>query len=575
MNVVIAEIRLPENCGKDTHNLGKTTLGRMLDFGFLSGRDAEFFLFKQQDLFNDFVFFLEVELGDSSFVTVRRSVSEATKISFKRHPAGDQDYSDLPDPQWDHLNVPFDRAQQILDGLLDWRVLKPWPYRKMLAYLLRSQEDYQEVFQLKKFAYKHSEWKPFLAQLLGFDGPLVEKHYDKEETLSKKQSDLQTINLELGGSSADVSRIEGMLLLKRREAEKMQGLLDAFDFRAQDKDQTKKLVDDIDTRISTLNADRYSLAQNKKKITTSLQEEQMLFDPEEAQRLFNEAGVLFAGQIKKDYEQLIAFNKAITDERRAYLEEERMDIDTELKYINSELNSLGKKRSEILSFLSSTDAFNKYKKTSDDLVTLKSDITSLERQKDTLQRLQELRAEIRKVSEEKAQLQVAIEVDTNKQNSDNASLFASIRLFFNEIVEEVIDRKALLRVSPNQLGHLEFKAEILDERGNTTSADLGHTYRKLLCVAFDLAVLRARLSQHFPRFVYHDGVFESLDDRKKESLLTVVRRYAEFGIQPIITLIDSDLPERSDDVPVFNESEIILTLHDANEQGRLFKMPSW
>ena len=46
LNVVLAEIRLPENRKKDTHNLGKTTLGRMLDFGFLAGRDANFFLFK-------------------------------------------------------------------------------------------------------------------------------------------------------------------------------------------------------------------------------------------------------------------------------------------------------------------------------------------------------------------------------------------------------------------------------------------------------------------------------------------------------------------------------------------------
>jgi uncharacterized protein YydD (DUF2326 family) len=55
LNVVLAEIRLPENRMKDTHNLGKTTLGRMLDFGFLAGRDAKFFLFKHIDLFSDFV----------------------------------------------------------------------------------------------------------------------------------------------------------------------------------------------------------------------------------------------------------------------------------------------------------------------------------------------------------------------------------------------------------------------------------------------------------------------------------------------------------------------------------------
>ncbi len=91
-----------------------------------------------------------------------------------------------------------------------------------------------------------------------------------------------------------------------------------------------------------------------------------------------------------------------------------------------------------------------------------------------------------------------------------------------------------------------------------------------------MAVLRAHLSDKFPRFVYHDGVFESLDDRKKENLLAVIRRYAGLGIQPIITLIDSDLPARDEDEgAVFDESEIVLSLHDENEQGRLFKMPSW
>jgi uncharacterized protein YydD (DUF2326 family) len=134
----------------------------------------------------------------------------------------------------------------------------------------------------------------------------------------------------------------------------------------------------------------------------------------------------------------------------------------------------------------------------------------------------------------------------------------------------------LLSVSPNQSGHLEFKAEILDEAGNVTSADMGHTYRKLLCIAFDMAVLRAHIDERFPKFVYHDGVFESLDDRKKENLLAVIRRYTDLGIQSVITLIDSDLPARAnDDVPVFDNAEIILGLHDENESGRLFKMQTW
>jgi uncharacterized protein YydD (DUF2326 family) len=199
-----------------------------------------------------------------------------------------------------------------------------------------------------------------------------------------------------------------------------------------------------------------------------------------------------------------------------------------------------------------------------------------DRQRGFLHRLQELRTEIRTLTEERSHVQSQIEADVEKQNADKNSLFSAIRVFFSEIVDDVIARKALLSVSPNRMGHLQFSAEILDEDGNATSADRGHTYRKLLCIAFDLAVLRAHLDVRFPRFVFHDGVFESLDDRKKENLLTVFRSYVDLGIQPIITLIDSDLPVRPEgEPPVFAEGEIILALHDENEQGRLFKMRSW
>ena len=576
LNVVMAEIRLPQNRDKDTHNLGKTTLGRLLDFGFLAKRDSKFFLFKHIDLFKDFVFYLEVELVDGSYLTVRRGVEEATKVSYKKHQASHQDFSSLPTSGWDHLDMPFDRAKELLDGLLDWRMLKPWSYRNGLGYLLRSQDDFRDVFHLRKFASTHADWKPFLAHILGFDARLLALHYEKEEELAKKQSTAQTIKNELGGSIEDISKIEGILLLKQKEAEKKQKLLDAFDFRAQDKDQTKQLVDDIDERIAALNSERYSLNQNRKKILASLEEDQILFNPDEAQRLFEEAGVLFQGQIKKDFQQLIAFNRAITDERRVYLQEDRAEIESELKRVNAELNTLGKRRSDILSFLSGTDVFSKYKQVSDEMVTLRADIASLELQRGFLHRLQELRTDIRGLVEERGNLQTQIEANVEKQNSDKTSLFSAIRLFFSEIVEDVVDRKALLSVSPNKDGHLEFRAEILDESGNATSADMGHTYRKLLCIAFDMAVLRAHLDDHFPRFVYHDGVFESLDDRKKENLLTVIRRYSELGIQAIITLIDSDLPARTEgENSVFDESEIVLRLHDESDQGRLFKMKTW
>ncbi len=576
VNVIMAEIRLPQNRNRDTHNLGKTTLGRLLDFCFLDGRDPNFFLLKHESLFDKFVFFLEIEIEAQSYVTIRRSVAEPTKICFKRHKSANQDFSKIEDNSWDHFEVPFDRAKQLLDGILDWRALKPWPFRKIIGYLIRSQDDFREVFHLRKFASKHADWKPFLGHILGFNGELLQEHYKKEEELTEKETVADTIKNELGGSAEDISKIEGILLLKKQEADKKQKLLDAFDFRAQDKLQTKKLVTEIDVRIAELNETRYSLNQNRRKIIEALEEEQILFNPDEAKKLFEEAGVLFQGQIQKDFQQLIAFNKAITEERRVYLVEELAEIEDSLKKIGTELTTLGKKRSDAMSFLSTTDIFGKYKHVSEEMISLRADITALERQRNALHRLQELRNEIRKLKEEKSQIQAKVEADTNAQNANDNSLFSAIRVYFSEIVEEVIDRKALLSVLVNRSGHLDFKAEILDQSGNSTSADMGFTYRKLLCIAFDLAVLRAHSNVKFPRFVYHDGVFESLDDRKKENLLAVIRRYTTENIQPIITLIDSDLPTRTADSPaIFSEDEIILTLHDEGDQGRLFKMSSW
>lgn len=69
LNVIYGEIRLPENKTKDTHNLGKSTLGRVIDFTLLSKeRDPKFFLFKHEDIFSSFIFFIEVKLNDKVLV---------------------------------------------------------------------------------------------------------------------------------------------------------------------------------------------------------------------------------------------------------------------------------------------------------------------------------------------------------------------------------------------------------------------------------------------------------------------------------------------------------------------------
>lgn len=576
LNVVLAEIRLPENRDKDTHNLGKTTLGILIDFCLLAGKHPQMFLFKHEDKFKNFVFFLEVELDSGGYVTIRRTVEAASKISFKKHRVRNQDFRDLPEEEWDHYKLPFEKSKKILDGYLDLTSFQPWDYRKGLGYFLRTQDDYSDVFQLQRYASKHADWKPFVSQLLGFNARLITDFYAKMSTIEDLKDDEKTIQAELGGSVEDLSKVEGLLLLKQKQADKQQALLDSFDFRAYDKDRTKDLVNKVDAEISSLNQERYTLMYNQKKIQNSLKEGEIFFDPKDAARLFEEAGIFFEGQIKRDYEQLISFNKAITEERQVYLLEEKEEIDARLREVNSEINKLGKRRVEVLAFLKDTDIINKYKRASLEFTELRADVLTLSHQRDHLHRLQELRSMIRVAEDEATQLKLALEEEfEGKNDAGSNSLYTDIRLLFNDIIEDVLDQNALLTVSLNRKYHPEFEAEILDNSGKATSAQRGHTYKKLLCIAFDLAIIHAHIGKGFPSFVYHDGVFESLDKRKKSNLVEVMQRHAEMGIQQIITLIDTDMPPGSGDDPIFSEEEIVLRLHDEGAEGRLFKIDSW
>ncbi len=81
-------------------------------------------------------------------------------------------------------------------------------------------------------------------------------------------------------------------------------------------------------------------------------------------------------------------------------------------------------------------------------------------------------------------------------------------------------------------------------------------YKRLMCIAFDFAILRAHLDGTFPKLAYHDRIFETLDPRPKANLLEVVRSYCGFGLHNIITLLGSGAPPSHSDGNVFDDCEI-------------------
>lgn len=573
LNVILGEIRLPENKDKDTHNLGKSTLASLIDFCLLKGKSKSFFLFKHEELFKDFEFYLEVKLSEGEYLTIKRNVTENSKISIKEHGTRDLDFRGLVKEEWTHYEVPIKAARSIIDGRLNFIDLSNWSYRKYLGYALRGQNDFNDVFQLSRFAGSHSQWKPFLAHIMGFDSTLVEKHYDLIAEISETKERIKNLKGDLVGVSESADKLAGLILLKKRKINSYEENLQNFDFQDIDETVTDELVRKVEAAISNYNNQRYYIKGAIKRADASLSQHDFDFDVGVTEQLFSEAGVAFEGQIKKSFEDLVQFNNELTKERRAHLRKQLKEYKAELENINKELKELSEKKSDMLNMLKKADSLEKYKDISQELINNKTELQLMELQSEKLSELKVENSNLEGFEKDSNKVIKKIGSNIEKEGSDAGSLYSRIRVLFNEYVLRVLNKGALISCIQNDYGNIQFSADFLNEEGNQTSESSGYSYKKLLCIAFDLAVNVAYLNSSFPHFIYHDGALETLDIRKKKAFIELVRELSGDGLQYIFTMIDSELSGEVSDWVL--EKEVVLTLHDDGDEGRLFKIPSW
>ncbi len=568
-NVILGEPKERKNKEKDTHNLGKSLLIDLLDFLLLkeinSVRDHIFK--KHKAKFAGYVFYLEIKLNSGKFLVIRRGIDKRSKISFKLNPTELDGFDQAP--RWDHENLPLDKAIEVLDDYLAFDVAPTWQYRKSISYFLRTQQDFPDVFQLSKFKGKHREWKPFLFDMLGFDGKRLLDKYETDEK-KKKLADLITqVKETFSIGTGESDKIKGIIDLKTDEKNKIGKKIDDFNFYLQDKEINQKLVDETDSRISTLNTIRYNVTEEIKKLETSMKTDVPRIDMDELKRLYEEVEIFFPDNLVKEYKDLEVFNYSVSEERKKYMAERLAELKAELQPIEKELLDLETMKSELLSVLKDKDSYGKFKFYQKSLAKIDAEIARLEEKLENLDKVGELEMQIEILNETlKAQTE-AIRGLIDRHNI----AFKNIRLRFNRIIRAVLNVPAIIFISPNKERNVEFHAEIQNlENMEMTAEGYGTTYKKLLCMAFDLSVLVTYSERSFYRFVYHDGALEGLDNRKKVNFLNVVRRICQDNdLQYILTVIDSDIP--CDDMGKlvdFSDHEVVLRLHDRDDSGRLF-----
>jgi len=559
-NTIIAFIESDKK--KDTHNLGKTSLLRVIDFLLLSQIDKRKDKLFGNDLFIGQVFFGEFELNNGKFLIVKRSVDLPTKVSFKLLDNKLEDYTINID--WDFEDLSFDKAKEKLNEYLTFDVLNKWNYRKSITYFLRSQQDFLDVFKLNKFKGKHKDWKPFVFELLGFNGDLIKEKLEIEEDIDELKKKLQILKNEAQIDTTEKDRLEGLLEIKQNELTDIEKLIDVFNFYSEDLKTNKTIVEHIDNKLQALNSDRYRISYEINKIKKTLSNTIDDIDLSEIDLLFEELNTYFPNELKKKYKDLINFQKTITSERKKYLSENLEELNSELVSVNKEIEDAEKEKSKLLELLTQKDSYQKFKEYQKKLTSIEVEIELIKNKLSAIDNSLIIENEI---DTKKELVKIKIE-ELRKELSTRKH--SDINKIFNSIIKEILDTNALISLKHNNQGNVEFLADYQNPNDLIkTSEAQGTTYKKLLCVAFDLSLLINYSDKSFYRFVYHDGVLEGLDDRIKIRYLNLVKSICgKYDIQYILTLIDSDLPKGNKNV-VSNE-DICLELNDKDDKGKLF-----
>ena len=575
LNVVFARVRNPKERDRDSHNLGKTFLAEVIDYALLKTINKDHPFRKFPDLFGDFVFFLELQTTSGKWVTVRRAVQGKKNIKILVAESQQGVLEDIQKVRWTYDDLSQTKGEEVLNTLLGLDAIVPFDFRKGLGHILRRQSDWEEVFFVERFRRgRDKDWKPYIARLLGFNASTVTRKYELEDDVNSLETLLRTMEREAGSRTSEYGRVKGLIELKQAAVARQRAEVDEFSFSELEAEVNKRAVTIIESDIVRLNEQRYNIDYELQEIERSLKT-QLPFDLARIQQVFEEANIALSTTVKRSYEELLAFNRRLSSGRATRLEALRTRLTLDRDRVENDLRRLDVERQDALRILKERETFQKYVRLQSELRSQEQEIGELERRLDKLdvaattqKQIQEKQSMIADIVEE---IDVAVRTGSPRQSE--------IRKLFADNVRRILSAQALLAVTQNESGNLDFDIQTLDRTSSEreTSEGDGTSYRKMLCACFDLALLASYSSANFYRFVYHDGALEGLDNRRKVSLLTLVRELtSSFGLQYIVTVIDTDLPrDDRDHKLLFPPEEIVRELHDQGDDGRLFRMQAF
>lgn len=427
LNIIFANVTKNDS-SKSSHSLGKTTLVELINYMLLKSINKSSFLKKEE--FKDFIFYLEIEYNHEQFLTIKRIINGKVSLAWQ---SSKINCLCLDDDKWDEKDLGLDKAKDYLNQKLGLDILsrEGFSYRNGLRYCLRKQTQYEETFKVNTSRETDSNWKPYLAGILGISSKIVKNKYEANKKIDLLKNAIKQIKLLPQESAqsldAEIAQIEAAV-------SRMQLELDQFDFKRADVNINEELIQVVSKQVSELNSEIYKIDQQLFAIQDSLNAE-FSFDLNKVKELFSEVEIHFPEGLSNSYEDLIKLNQQMSTGRKLRLKQSQMKLNKDRGGFESDLNESIEKQKELASILLQKDAFIKYKVLQAKLSKEESRLAVLKERVEKLDSASCLSESLAKAVTEQAEAENILEKATRVRDNNKMKLSVEI---FSEIVDYVL-----------------------------------------------------------------------------------------------------------------------------------------
>lgn len=453
------------------------------------------------------------------------------------------------------LKVWFDLEKENMD-----RKYTP-SFRELISYLVRRTSDgFRSAFEYfpKQKIYSVQECNAYFLGLNLDYASQFQEIKDKIKGINdyKKAAKSGVI----GDLKLNIGELNTEVITKQRENEKLKKEIETFKVHPQYYEITKE-ADEYTQKLHEVANTMSIRKQLLERYNQSVQNEEIEVPISEIENIYNEAGILFGENLKKNLNNVIDFHKTIVKNRKEYLSNEIMKLKKDIASMNANIEDISQKRSEIMNMLSTHGAFEEYTIIQERYASAKQSLEETKKKLETAEYIEDNKSHLKIENQE-------LLIKSRQDYSERKDLLEKSISLFKANSEYLYSEPGILTVDLTETGYI-FDVNIKRAKSQ------GVSYMKIFC--YDLMLMEmGKFKSAFPNFLVHDStIFDGVDERQIALALKLAKQKSEeCGFQYICLLNSDNIPENEfeDEFEELFFSSVVKRISDASENTGLLGM---